>query len=163
MRNRFKSGALAWLALGRFAVAKARVTSNRRTKVRQIKFLWSVLGFNKTINLGRIRFGKKGFSKKGRVQQIIHPLIYLSLRGSNIGCTSPLHCSLVPQMIWGRKIMAILYFWSIFHPRFYWQNDFVQIYHYLLIFPKICLVKRKIWRSENCSWNFLRELSLWKL
>lgn len=27
--------------------------------MRQITFLWSVLGFNKTINLGHIRFGKK--------------------------------------------------------------------------------------------------------
>ena len=33
--------------------------SKRRTKVRQITFLWSVLGFNKTINLGGIRFGEK--------------------------------------------------------------------------------------------------------
>ena len=33
--------------------------SKRRTKVRQITFLWLVLGFNKTINLGGIRFEKK--------------------------------------------------------------------------------------------------------
>lgn len=119
-----------------------------------------MLGFNKTINLGRIRFGKKRFSKKCRVQRIMHPSIYLFLHGPNIGCTSPLPCWSL-KWFCGRKIMAILYSCSIFHPRFYWQNDFVQIYHFLLIFPKICLVKRKIRRSQvcetGCSWNFLRD------
>ena len=118
-----------------------------------------MLGFNKTINLGGIRFGEKRFSKKCRVQQIMHPFIYLFLRGPNIGCTSPLHCWSL-KWFCGRKIMTILYSCSIFHPWFYWENDFVQIYYFLLIFPKICLVKRKVRRSyvyENCSWNFLRE------
>lgn len=32
---------------------------NRRTKVRQIKFLWSVLGFKKIINLGVLDLEKK--------------------------------------------------------------------------------------------------------
>lgn len=131
---------------------------NRRTKVRQIKFLWSVLGFKKIINLGVLDLEKKILQEMSGAGDCT--LWFIHLFAGQISAV-PARSNVGPSddFMAVKFIMAILYFCGIFHPRFYWQNDLVQIYHYLLTLPKICLDKRKPRRSifENFSWNVLRE------